>query len=149
MGRAILVILAAVASPLLGRAAPGYAPWTWVLWGREVAGGSLSTVAGPAFKPLPVAITTILAPLGGAAPWLWVLLARAGAIAALVLAFRLGGLLAAAAVVVTGGFAPRAAAGPARPPSLPDPPTGPLRLPSSRLPCATAAATSRRLRAIC
>jgi hypothetical protein len=83
VGRAILVILAAVASPLLVRAAPGYDPWTWLLWGREVAGGSLSTVAGPAFKPLPVAVCALLAPLGSAAPVLWVVLVRAAAGAAL------------------------------------------------------------------
>ena len=57
--------------------APGYDPWAWLLWGREVAGGALSTVEGPAFKPLPVAVCALLAPLGGAAPWLWVR-ARAG-----------------------------------------------------------------------
>src|SRR5918993_5526834 len=81
---------AAAASPLLVRAAPGYDPWTWLLWGREVAGGSLSTVDGPAFKPLPVAVCALLAPLGSAAPVVWVVLVRAAAGAALVLAYRLG-----------------------------------------------------------
>ena len=91
MWRAILAILAAAAaSPLLVRAAPGYDPWTWLLWGREVAGGTLSTVDGPAFKPLPVAVCALLAPLGSAAPVVWVVLVRAAAGAALVLAYRLG-----------------------------------------------------------
>ncbi|HET8952041.1 MAG TPA: hypothetical protein VFN44_16085, partial [Solirubrobacteraceae bacterium] len=91
MWRGILAILAAAAaSPLLVRAAPGYDPWTWLLWGREVAGGTLSTVAGPAFKPLPVAVCALLAPLGSAAPVIWVVLVRAAAITALVLAYRLG-----------------------------------------------------------
>jgi hypothetical protein len=96
---------------LLAAPAPSYDPWAWLLWGREIAHGALSTTDGPAFKPLPVAVTTVLAPLGGAAPWLWVLIARAGAIAALVLAFRLGGILAAAAVLATGEFAGLSAAG--------------------------------------
>ena len=50
--------------------APSYDAWAWLLWGREVAGGGLSTVDGPAFKPLPVAVCALLAPLGTrAAPW--------------------------------------------------------------------------------
>ena len=94
-GRAILAILAAAAaSPLLVRAAPGYDPWTWLLWGREVASGTLSTADGPAFKPLPVAVCALLAPLGSAAPVVWVVLVRAAAGAALVLAYRLGRELA-------------------------------------------------------
>jgi len=119
----VLLVIAAVAavSLLAFRPAPGYDPWTWLLWGREVAGGGLSTVDGPAFKPLPVAVCALLAPLGGAAPWLWVLLVRAAAVAACWLAFRLGrrladgsvaaGVLAAAAVALCGGFATQAAAG--------------------------------------
>src|SRR5215211_7267147 len=86
----MLAILAAVAaSPLIVRAAPGYDPWTWLLWGREVASGTLSTADGPAFKPLPVAVCALLAPLGSAAPVVWVVLVRAAAGAALVLAYRL------------------------------------------------------------
>ncbi len=73
MPRALWVILAgAAASLLVMRGAPGYDPWTWLLWGREVAGGGLSTVDGPAFKPLPVAVCGLLSVTGSAAPWLWV-----------------------------------------------------------------------------
>ena len=91
MWRAILAILAAAAaSPLIVRAAPGYDPWTWLLWGREVASGTLSTADGPAFKPLPVAVCALLAPLGSAAPVVWVVLVRAAAGVALLLAYRLG-----------------------------------------------------------
>jgi hypothetical protein len=121
VGRPILVILAAAAvSPLLVRAAPGYDPWTWLLWGREVAGGTLSTASGPAFKPLPVAVCALLAPLGSAAPVLWVVLVRAAAGVACWLAYRLGrelagsrpgGWLAAAGVALSGGFALQAATG--------------------------------------
>ena len=105
-------------------AAPGYDAWAWLLWGREVWEGSLSTVDGPAWKPLPVAVTTLLAPLGDAAPPAWLVVARAGAIAAALLAFvaarRLSGSLAAgvfaaAAAVLTGGFVRHAAVGDAEP----------------------------------
>ena len=126
MWRAILAILAAAAaSPLIVRAAPGYDPWTWLLWGREVASGTLSTADGPAFKPLPVAVCALLAPLGGAAPVVWVVLVRAAAGVALLLAYRLGrelaasrgaagvaaGVLAAAGVALAGGFALEASRG--------------------------------------
>lgn len=121
MRAALLLAALAGASVLLAAPAPDYDPWAWLLWGREIAHGTLSTAEGPAFKPLPVAITTVLAPLGSAAPWLWVLVARAGAIAAVVLAFRLArdlaggslgaGLVAAAGVLVTGAFAQQSAAG--------------------------------------
>jgi hypothetical protein len=93
----------------------------WLLWGREVAAGTLSTADGPAFKPLPVALCALLAPLGSAAPAAWVLAARAGALAAVWLAYRLGsrlaggsaaaGLLAAAAVALCGGYPAYAAGG--------------------------------------
>ena len=50
--RGILAILAAAAaSPLLVRAAPGYDPWTWLLWGREVAGGTLFELEHTATVP--------------------------------------------------------------------------------------------------
>ena len=105
-------------------AAPGYDAWAWLLWGREIWDGALSTAEGPAWKPLPVAVTTLLAPLGDAAPGAWLVVARAGAIAAVVLAFVVGlrlsrwwagGLLAAAAVGLTGGFVRHAAVGDAEP----------------------------------
>jgi len=80
----------AALSLLVVPAAPGYDPWMWLLWGRELAGGALDTSEGPAFKPLPVAVCTLLAPLGPAAPEAWLLLARAGAVAGV----ALGGLLA-------------------------------------------------------
>jgi hypothetical protein len=120
MKRACVAILAAaVASLVAVDPAPGYDAWAWLLWGREVAAGGLSTVDGPAFKPLPVAVCAALAPLGGAAPWAWVLVVRTASVAAVWLAFRLGrevagafgGVLAAVAVALTGGFALQAAVG--------------------------------------
>jgi hypothetical protein len=101
--------------------APSYDPWAWLLWGREVAGGELSTAEGPAFKPLPVAVCALLAPLGGAAPEAWVIVARAGAVLAVFLAFALGrrlaggsvaaGVVAAVAVALCGAFPGYAASG--------------------------------------
>ncbi|MDQ3631681.1 MAG: hypothetical protein M3417_10525, partial [Actinomycetota bacterium] len=82
---------------LLVPSAPGYDAWAWLIWGRELAQGGLDTVDGPAFKPLPVFVTTGLWRLAGdgAAPALWLLVARAGALAgaglAARLAFRLAG----------------------------------------------------------
>lgn len=101
--------------------APSYDPWAWLAWGRELAGGTLSTLEGPAFKPLPVAVSAALAPLGDAAPVLWVLVGRAGAVLAAVLAYRLGrrlgggsvvaGVLAAASVALCGSYVGYAASG--------------------------------------
>lgn len=119
---------------LLLSAAPGYDAWAWLIWGRELWDGALSTAEGPAWKPLPVAATALLAPFGAAAPDLWLVIARAGAIAAVLLAFRVGttlaqterprrgsvpvpaaGLVAAGAVLLTGGFVRHAAVGDAEP----------------------------------
>src|SRR5215218_11274162 len=128
----LAILAAAAASPLIVRAVPGYDPWTWLLWGREVASGTLSTADGPAFKPLPVAVCALLAPLGSAAPVVWVVLVRAAAGAALVLAYRLArdldqprrgqtpsrvgrgllaGGLAVVGVALAGGFALEASRG--------------------------------------
>lgn len=116
----------AAASLLILPAAPTYDPWAWLIWGRELWSLDLSTAEGPAFKPLAVAVCALLAPLGDGAPTAWVLIARAGAIAAVllagVLAWRLAGgvtrhtplaaaFLAGAAVVLTAGFVRLSAAG--------------------------------------
>ena len=79
---------------LLLPSAPTYDPWSWILWGREIFHGDLSTVDGPSWKPLPVILTTITAPLGDGSPLIWVAVARAGAIATLPLAFLLASRLA-------------------------------------------------------
>jgi hypothetical protein len=97
----IVASLALAALTLLFPSAPTYDPWAWLVWGREILHLDLSTVAGPSWKPLPVFFTTPLALFGDAAPALWLVIARAGAIAAVVLAFcvarRLGGVVAGAA----------------------------------------------------
>ena len=120
-------------------AAPGYDAWAWLIWGRELWDGVLSTAEGPAWKPLPVAVTALLAPFGDGAPALWLVVARTGAIAAVALSFVVGhrlaavgsdphgsargsdpmavgaGLAAAGAVLLTGGFVRHAAVGDAEP----------------------------------
>lgn len=116
LGLALAALSLLVVAP-----APSYDPWAWLLWGRELAGGGLSTAEGPAFKPLPVAVCALLAPLGDAAPTAWVLIGRLGALLAIWLAFRLArrlsggslvaGALAAAGVAFCGAFLSYAAAG--------------------------------------
>jgi hypothetical protein len=87
----------------------------------------LSTAEGPAFKPLPVFVCSALSVFGSAAPVVWVMLARAGAVAAVVLAWRvasdcglrgaevrglrIAGPLAAVGVAFTGGYLSLAAQG--------------------------------------
>ena len=44
----------AALSALVIAPAPSYDPWAWLLWGREIAHGTLSTEEMPAFKPLTV-----------------------------------------------------------------------------------------------
>jgi len=117
--RLAAAIVLAACSALVLAPAPSYDPWAWLLWGREVAELRLSTAEGPAFKPLTVAVCALLSLVGGAAPVAWVLVARAGAVLAVWLAFRLGrelagpyaGLIAATGVALCGGFLGYAAAG--------------------------------------
>ena len=71
------------------RFTPGYDPWTWALWGREIAHLDLSTVAGPAWKPLPVVLLALASPLGLGAPAVWLVVARAGWVLAVLTVWRL------------------------------------------------------------
>ena len=112
--------LALGALTLLAPTTPTYDPWAWLIWGREVLHLNLDTQFGPSWKPLPVALTTIFALVPGAAPALWVAVARAGALAAIVLAFRVarrlgggvaGGIVAAATIAVSTDFLRFAAVG--------------------------------------
>jgi hypothetical protein len=99
--RVALAVLALTALTFLVPSAPTYDPWAWIVWGREILHLDLSTVDGPSWKPLPVLLTTPFALFGGLAPDLWLFVARAGAIAGVVMAFRvarrLGGVPAGAA----------------------------------------------------
>ena len=55
----------------------GYDPWVWLIWGRELTQGTLSSDGTIAWKPLPVLVTALLVPFGEAAPQLWLLVSRA------------------------------------------------------------------------
>lgn len=100
---------------------PGYDGWAWLIWGREAMALELDTVAGPAWKPLAVAVTAPLSLFGDAAPELWLVVARAGALAAVLIAARLarrlsGGspaaaLAAGAGVALSEGWTWHAAVG--------------------------------------
>jgi hypothetical protein len=112
------VIVAALT--LLLPSAPTYDPWSWIIWGREIAHFDLVTSQGPSWKPLPVIFTTVFSLFGSWAPNLWLVVARAGAIAAVVLAFRVsrrlgggivGGVAAAAALAIAPWWIRNAALG--------------------------------------
>jgi hypothetical protein len=125
--------LALAAVSLLFPSTPSYDSWAWLIWGKEIAHFSLHTTTGPSWKPLPVLFTTVFAPFGAAQPDLWLVVARAGALMAVAMVFRLayrvtrglvaagragaggvgwiwlgpavvGGLVAAGSLVNSGGF---------------------------------------------
>jgi hypothetical protein len=108
--RVALAVVALTALTFLMPSAPTYDPWAWIIWGREVLHLDLSTVDGPSWKPLPVLLTTPFALFGSLAPDLWLFVARAGAIAGVVMAFRvarrLGGVPAGAAAAAAYAIAP-------------------------------------------
>lgn len=81
----LLVSAASLALP----AAIGFDPWSWLVWGREVTNLELDTTGGPSWKPLPVVITTLLAPLGSLAPAVWTVVARTAGLLLVVGTFRL------------------------------------------------------------
>ena len=100
-GRRVSVPVAIVAGSLLLGAlslllpsAPTYDPFAWIIWGREILHLDLNTVDGPSWKPLPVIVTTLTAPLGEASPFIWVAVAHAGALAAVALAWLLAARIA-------------------------------------------------------
>jgi hypothetical protein len=107
-------VVAAVAAALILAAlslllpwALAFDPWAWMVWGRDVLRLGLDTAGGPAWKPLPVVVTTLLAPAGAVAPALWLVVARAGGLLALAGAAALAARLAGpvAAVVAAGAMA--------------------------------------------
>lgn len=84
---AVALLIAALS--LLIPSTPSYDPWAWIVWGREIVHFNLHTTGGPSWKPLPVVFTTIFAPFGHAAPDLWLVVARAGAVMAAVMTFKI------------------------------------------------------------
>ncbi|MHB1835477.1 MAG: hypothetical protein ACYCXW_10965, partial [Solirubrobacteraceae bacterium] len=82
--------LALGALSLLFPSTPSYDPWSWLLWAREIVHGHLTiTSSGTSWKPLPMIFTIPFALFGSAAANLWLMVARAGALAAVVMVFRL------------------------------------------------------------
>ena len=88
-------------------------PLAWLVWGRDVARLDLDTRGmGPAWKPLPVLVSTGLSALGDLAPAAWLLVARAGGLLAVGLAYRLAasvagwgaGLVAALVLLTSAGW---------------------------------------------
>ena len=92
---AVAACLAPAAASLLIADEPVYDAWAWLVWGRELAALDLDTTSGPAFKPLPVALTTALSLAGDAAPQLWLVLVRFAWLLSLLLAAELAVHLAA------------------------------------------------------
>jgi hypothetical protein len=106
-----VVALAIAGFSLLIPSTPSYDPWAWLVWGREIVHLKLHTTGGPTWKPLPVIFTTLFAPFGNAAPDLWLVVARAGAVVAVVMVFkvalRLTRLITAAGLSQGAGFSER------------------------------------------
>jgi hypothetical protein len=98
MAKVISVCLGLACASLLLPSEPSYDPWAWLVWGRELTALELDTTGGPSWKPLPVAFAALVAPLSGLGEGvpaaLWMAVARAGALLALALAFRLAWRLA-------------------------------------------------------
>jgi hypothetical protein len=84
-----IVALTIGALSLLIPSTPSYDPWAWIVWGREIVHLKLVTTGGPSWKPLPMIFTVPFALFGNAEPNLWLVVARAGAVAAVVMVFRL------------------------------------------------------------
>jgi hypothetical protein len=84
-GAALLIGVVSLLIP----STPSYDPWAWLVWGREIAHINLQTTGGPSWKPLPVLFTTVFSLFGKAQPDLWLVVARAGAVMAVVMVFKL------------------------------------------------------------
>jgi len=85
----IVVSIAIAAVSLIFPSTPSYDPWSWIIWGRQIAHGSLDLQNGPSWKPLPVIFTTVFGLFGQAAPNLWLVVGRAGATLASLMTFWL------------------------------------------------------------
>ena len=74
---------------LLIPSTPSYDPWAWLVWGKEIVHLDLHTTGGPSWKPLPMLFTTVFAVFGKAQPDLWLVIARAGAVVAVAMVFKI------------------------------------------------------------
>jgi hypothetical protein len=96
------VVLAALS--LILPSPPGKDPWSWIIWGREVAHLDLDTMSGSSWKPLPVLFTTVFSLFGDAvAPGLWLVVVRAGALLAVVFAYRIAARYAGVVAGIVAG----------------------------------------------
>ena len=92
---AVAVCAALALASLALPSGPTYDPYAWLIWGRDLAHFDLTTTGGgTSWKPLPALIDALLTPLGGAAADGWLVVARAGALFAVFMAFRLAWRLA-------------------------------------------------------
>jgi hypothetical protein len=89
----LVAALTVGALSLLIPSTPSYDPWSWILWGREIVHLDLQTTGGPTWKPLPMIFTVPFALFGKAAPDLWLVIARAGALMAAVMVFKVAATL--------------------------------------------------------
>ena len=81
---------ALAALSLLLPSAPTYDPYAWLIWGRDLAHLDLVTRGtGTSWKPFPVLVDALLAPLGRGQPDGWLVVARAGALFACFMSYRL------------------------------------------------------------
>jgi hypothetical protein len=92
---AAAICLALAIASLALPSGPTYDPYSWLIWGRDLAHLGLSVHGtGTSWKPLPALIDALLAPLGHTAADAWLVIARAGAIFAVFMAGRLAWRLA-------------------------------------------------------
>jgi hypothetical protein len=95
--------VALAALSLILASPPGKDPWSWIIWGREVAHLDLDTMSGSSWKPLPVLFTTVFSLFGDAAPALWLMVVRAGALLAIVFAYRVAARYAGVVAGIVAG----------------------------------------------
>src|SRR3954469_1037713 len=92
---AAAICLALGVASLAAPSGATYDPYAWLIWGRDLAHLNLVTSGtGTSWKPLPAIVDALLSPLGGGAAAGWLAVARAGALFAVVMAFRLAWRLA-------------------------------------------------------
>jgi hypothetical protein len=84
------ICLALAALTLLLPSGVTYDPYAWLIWGRDLAHLDLVTRGGgTSWKPLPALVAALLSPLGRAQGQGWLVVARAGALFATFMVFRL------------------------------------------------------------
>jgi hypothetical protein len=108
-------VLLAALSLLVARQST-YDPTAWLIWGREILHGQLSTTSGPSWKPLPILVTLPAAVLDkGGQEDVWLLVARTGTLVGVVLCYRLAwrlegpvaGVISGAALLLSSGYVSR------------------------------------------